>query len=101
MLPNDHGRSTGKALNEHLFYRFAPQIGHPIGASTSTNYLSIGFAKHLRGHGPQQSTRSMRIISSEAGLSGIPMPPMVPDERALAKILTLPEKAFCRQRRGM
>ena len=85
MLPNDHGRSTGKALNEHLFYRFAPQIGHPICASTSTNYLSIGFAKHLRGHGPQQSTRSMRIISSEAGLSGIPMPPMMPDERAFAR----------------
>jgi hypothetical protein len=42
--------------NEHLFYRFAPQIGHPICASTSTNYLSIGFAEHPRGHGPQQGT---------------------------------------------
>jgi len=27
----------------------------------------------------------MRIISSEAGLSGIPMPPMMPDERAFAR----------------
>ena len=27
----------------------------------------------------------MRIISSEAGLSGIPMPPMLTHERALAR----------------
>ena len=48
------GVRTGKAQNEQMFYRFAPEIGHPICASTSTNYLSIGFAKGLRGQGPQQ-----------------------------------------------
>src|SRR5262245_7132457 len=47
------GVRTGKAQNEHMFYRFAPEIGHPICASTSTNYLSIGFAKRLRAQGPQ------------------------------------------------
>ena len=46
------GVRTGKAQNEHMFYRFAPEIGHPICAS-STNYLSIGFAKRAR-VGPQQ-----------------------------------------------
>jgi len=39
------GVRTGKAQNEHMFHRFAPEIGHPICASTGTNYLSIGFAK--------------------------------------------------------
>src|SRR6516165_10343955 len=48
------GVKSGKAQNERMFYRFAPEIGHPICTSTSTNYLSIGFAKRLRGHGPQQ-----------------------------------------------
>src|SRR5262249_7394797 len=48
------GVRTGKAQNEHMFYRFAPEIGHLICASTSANYLSTGFAKRLRGHGPQQ-----------------------------------------------
>jgi len=45
---------SGKAQNERMFFRFAPEIVHPICASTSTNYLSIGFAKRLRGRGPQQ-----------------------------------------------
>ena len=42
------GVRTGKAQNEHMFYRFAPEIGHPICAATSTNYLSIGIAKRAR-----------------------------------------------------
>ena len=43
---------SGKAQTEQMF---SPEIGHPICASTSTNYLSIGFAKRAR-VGPQQST---------------------------------------------
>jgi len=42
---------SGKAQTEQMF---SPEIGHPICASTSTNYLSIGFAKRLRAQGPQQ-----------------------------------------------
>ena len=42
------GIKSGKVQNERMFFRFAPEIGHPLFASTGTNYLSIGFAKRLR-----------------------------------------------------
>ena len=68
-----------------MFYRFAPEIGHPICASTSTNHLSSASRSAFAITARSRARRSMRIISSEAGLSGIPMSPMVPDERALAR----------------
>ena len=82
------GVRTGKAQNERMFYRFAPEIEHPIWASTSTNYLSIGIAKrarvgahqgatlgadHLVWGGPQRNSRAADAATqTRARAGGLP-----------------------------
>jgi len=50
------GFKTPKAQNEQMFSASLPEIGHPICASTSTNYLSIGFADRARVGAQQGAT---------------------------------------------
>ena len=52
-------------------FRFAPEIGHPICASTSTNYLSIGFAKRSR---RPAARRDARRGSSRLGRASAEFP---------------------------
>ena len=68
------GVKSGKAQNERMFFRFAPEIVHPICASTSTNYLSIGFAKRALVGAQQGAMLGADHISSGADQSGIPTP---------------------------
>jgi len=43
-------------LRKANVFRFAPEIGHPICASTRTNYLAIGIAKRARVGAQQGAT---------------------------------------------
>src|SRR6516165_8710802 len=50
---HDRGK-TGKAQNQQMLSGLPPKSDIRFARQRGTNYLSIGFAKRLRGHGPQQ-----------------------------------------------